>query len=224
MRHGDHVGLQHRLRERSRCERVVRAQRRLHRGEQRLRFVGGIALDLQPEAEACSPGRTAAPRSRADRRSPSARASRLFHTGLAADSAAPSCPATVIAIVGPAGSCSTCACALAMPVNAQREVFVVEQRHDAAERARAERHRPSRLVGRFGVGAALRRDRVADALQSERPRRQLRQFVGADVALAARAPGDSCARTLFTPLGRRAPRTPSPNTTQVLPCSSVLSV
>ena len=49
MRDGDDVGLQHRLAEAARVERIVRAQRRFDVREHGIDLVRRIALDLEPE-------------------------------------------------------------------------------------------------------------------------------------------------------------------------------
>src|SRR4051794_10083482 len=62
------------------------------------------------------------------------------------------------------------------------EVLVVEHRDRASEGAGSERHASACCRRRFRISATLRRAQVAYALEAERPRHQLTEFVGADVS------------------------------------------
>ncbi len=94
----------------------MRAQRRLDSREDRVAVIGAVDLDPDAEPEGARLVREQASPTTCGSPLAFSAASRFCQTGLAGVSAAPSGAATVIATVGPVRTCSTAACALAMPL------------------------------------------------------------------------------------------------------------
>ena len=205
---------EHRLAEVARVERVRRAQRRLdaRRARRRPRTRGRRRPSARAGTSASCP-RARAPR-RAGRRACAA-PSRDRRAGRRPSNA------TVTTTVRPARSCSTRGVRLHDAGERAREVLVVEQRDRAAERAHAERDRRARRVLRLGIDAAARRPRDCSRPSRRAAGRSAARARRASRCRPRRVPLRYFARTLFEPDGSRAPRSPSPNCTYVLPSSSV---